>query len=125
MYIEQFANGRFFMMNFYQLRFRQSDRWALLANNNDLEFKLTERLRETGEVVRCLYSRSDSHGFVQTILCRYFIPIYRVVRCSILYLYQHTKRNVKLLQFNNGSTLYQVRFWIWFFQAHDHHNTIV
>jgi len=37
MYIEQFTNGRFSMMNFYQPRFRHSDRWALLANNNDLK----------------------------------------------------------------------------------------
>ena len=36
MYIERFTNGRFSMLNFYQPRIRQSDRWARLANNNYL-----------------------------------------------------------------------------------------
>jgi len=37
MYIERFTNGRFSMMNFYQPRIRQSDRWGLLGNNNYLK----------------------------------------------------------------------------------------
>ena len=103
MYIKRFTNGMFFMMNFYQSRIRQMWNW----------WSCPLSVFSFGFL-----------GFVQTPLCRYFIPIYREVRCSILYLYQQTKRHLKLLQFNNGWTLYQVRFWIWFFQAHDYHNTI-
>ena len=47
-------------MNYYQPRNRQSDKWALLANNNYLNSqRWCETGVKTGEVVRCLYSRSD------------------------------------------------------------------
>ena len=60
------------MMNYNKSRNRQGDRWALLANNIVLNSPKDD---VNGEVVRCLYSRSDSFGFVQTALCRYFISI--------------------------------------------------
>jgi len=74
MYIKRFTNARFSMMNYYQPRNRQSDRYALLANNTYLNSPKDD-VKLVSKLVKLFAARSDSFGFVQTSLCRYFIPI--------------------------------------------------
>ena len=125
MYIEHWTNGRFSMMNFYQPRIRQSDRWGLLGNNNYLKLNSPkDYVKQVKLSAVCIFVRIPWICSNSSLSVFYSDLLSLVVRCSILYSYQQTKRNLKLLQFNIGSN--QVRFWTWFFQAYDHHhNTIL
>ena len=102
--------------------------WQMGTFSKQYLFKLTERWCET--CVKICPLSVFSFGFLwicsnSSLSVFYFDLKSLVVKRSSIYLYQQTKRHLKLLQFNNGLTLYHIRFLISFFQAHDHHNTII